>query len=157
MCHGAAKKEKKKRNSHIPLDTFGGRVIFHVLIFVLPSQSFSATFQISLTLFIPLIERECMCACMRTCSHTCLPLSPCGFSSCSCMHVEAPSAQLGYSQLLAIYTGVWLWGQCHLFPLALAGLSGMHRLLQPMHSVCLSSVPQGPKCQSLAQTDGLES
>lgn len=86
-----------------------------------------------------------MCVCVRaharlhTCMHAwvCAPLSLCAFASNSRMHVVSPSAQLGSSQLPAVYTGVWLFG-----PAWSASSSPYRRLWHasppPAHAFCLS-------------------
>lgn len=146
--------------SHSPLATFFEdnfpcfNISFSLSVFpcCFPDQSASVHFPDSCVCVY-----VCVCTCTHTHTHSCLPLCPCGFASCSPVHVETPSAQLGSSKLPAVYTGVWLWGQCGLFPPVLTGLSGMHRLLQSRHSVCLCSVPQGGEYQRLGYTDALES
>lgn len=78
-----------------------------------------------------------MCVCL--CTHACvrLPLSLFDFASYSRLHVVSPSAQLGSSQLPAVYTGVWLLGP------AWSLSSNPHRLPwhaspPPAHAFCLS-------------------
>lgn len=80
----------------------------------------------------------CICLCVYTCTHL-LSLSLCDFASYSNMHVVSPSAQLDFSQLPAVYTGVWLLGP------AQSVSSNPHRPLwhaspPPVHAFCLSSL-----------------
>lgn len=95
--------------------------------------------------FMFLIVRVCVC--MRTPAFTPVSLSLCDFAPYCHMHVLSPSTQLGSSGLLQFTQVSGSSDRLGRFPPILEGASGMHRLFQPMHSVCLSSIPQGQKYQ----------